>query len=79
MHDKWQKGFKEADILLCLLALWPLAQMLFCKSPLQDIHPIQLNASEPTPTKEPDKDKSIFLLPEGQQPKAASPSSASFS
>jgi hypothetical protein len=58
MHDKWQKGFKEADILLCLLALWPLAQMLFCKSPLQDIHPIQLNASEPTPTKEPDKDKS---------------------
>jgi hypothetical protein len=63
MHDKWQKGFKGAAILLCVLALWPIAQMLFRKSPLQDIHPIQLKASEPTPAKEPDKDKSGGSLP----------------
>ena len=52
MPDKWQKGFQAIAILLCVLALWPIAQMVFRKSPLQDIQPIQLNASEPPPAKE---------------------------
>lgn len=58
MHDKWQKGFQITAGLLCFLAIWPIVQMVFRKSPLKDIPPIELDAAASTTDKESSTGKS---------------------